>query len=91
MNAAIKPRLSAIYTQCASLLTNRGHQIVDRAMKKGTVGGAIGMELLCQPAMLLSLVAGGDAVHELAVVAKDIPFIGNYGLWAPSQSVIAAT
>jgi len=90
LNAATKPRLLAIYDQCTPLLTIRGRQIVDRAMKKGTVGGGTGMQLLFEPAMLLSLVAGRDAVYELAEVAKDIPFIGNYGLWAPSESVVAA-
>lgn len=90
LNDAIKPRVSAVYDQCAPLLSKRGQQIVDRAMKKGTVGGDVGMQLLFEPAMLLSLVAGGDGLYELAAAAKDIPFIGNYGLWAPLEATIAA-
>lgn len=90
LNAAIKPRLSTFYDQSAPLLSKRGQQIVDRAMKKGTVGGDVGMQLLFEPAMLLSLVGGGDVLLELAAVAKDIPFIGNYNQWLPASATIAA-
>lgn len=90
LNDAIKPRLAAVYDRCAPLLTRRGQQIVDRALKKGTVGGDVGMQTLLEPAMLLSLVADGDTLYELADVARSIPFIGDYGLWAPCEAVIAA-
>ncbi|OBB10313.1 hypothetical protein A5761_28000 [Mycolicibacterium setense] len=90
LNGAVKPRLSAVYDQSAPLLSKRGQQIVDRAMKKGTIGGDVGMQLLFEPAMLLSLVASGDVTYELAAVAKDIPFIGNYNQWLPSSATIAA-
>jgi hypothetical protein len=56
-------------------------QIVDRVLKKGTVGGDVGMQLLFEPAMLLSLIADKDVLYELAEVARSIPFIGDYGLW----------
>lgn len=91
LNGEIKPRLSDLYEQSSSLLSTRGHGIVDRAIKKGTVGGDVGMQLLFEPAMLLSLVAPQDVLYGLAVVAKDIPFIGNYGLWSPCEATIAAT
>ncbi|AMU76494.1 Uncharacterised protein [Mycobacteroides abscessus subsp. massiliense] len=91
INGKIKPRLSDLYEQSSSLLSKRGHGIVDRAIKKGTVGGDVGMQLLFEPAMLLSLVATQDVLYDLAVVAKDIPFIGNYGLWSPCEATIAAT
>lgn len=90
LNAAIKPRLAAIYDQSAPLLSKRGQKIVDRAMKKGTVGGDVGMQLLFEPAMLLSLVADANVLYELAAVAKDIPFIGNYNQWLPASATIAA-
>lgn len=90
LNGEIKPRLSDLYEQSSSLLSKRGHQIVDRAIKKGTVGGDVGMQLLFEPAMLLSLVATQDVLYALAVVAKDIPFIGNYGLWSPCEATIAS-
>jgi len=90
LNDAVRPRLAAVYSRCAPLLSKRGRQIVDRALKKGTVGGDVGMQRLLEPAMLLSLVADGDAMHELATVVTDIPFIGDYGLWAPCEAVIAA-
>lgn len=90
MNGAIKPRLSALYDQSAPLLSKHGQQIVDRAMKKGTVGGDVGMQLLFEPAMLLSLVASADVLYELAAVAKDIPFIGSRNQWPPASSTIAA-
>lgn len=90
LNGAIKPRLSAVYGQSAPLLSKRGQQIVDRAMKKGTVGGDVGMQLLFEPAMLLSLVADGDVLYELAAVARDIPFIGNHNQWLPAGATIAA-
>jgi hypothetical protein len=90
LNDAVKPRLSALYDRAAPLLTKRGQQVADRALKKGTVGGDVGMQLLFEPAMLLSLVANGDLLYELAKVAKGIPFIGDYGLWAPCEAVIAA-
>jgi len=90
LNGSVKPRLSSLYDQSAPLLSNRGHKIVERAMKKGTVGGDVGIQLLFEPAILLSLVAGGEAMYGLASVAKGIPFIGNYGLWRPAEAVIAA-
>lgn len=90
LNGAIKPRISALYDRSSSLLSKRGRQIVDRAIKKGTVGGDVGMQLLFEPAMLLSLVAPPDVLYELAAVAKDIPFIGNYNQWLPASATIAA-
>ena len=90
LNDAVKPRLAALYDRATPLLTKRGRQIVDRALKKGTVGGDVGMQLLFEPAMLLSLVADGDVLYELAETARSIPFIGDYGLWAPCESIIAA-
>ncbi|CAM3793056.1 hypothetical protein H7J08_00770 [Mycobacterium frederiksbergense] len=90
LNREIKPHLSAIYDRSASLFSTRGHQIVDRAMKKGTVGGEVGMQLLFEPAMLLSLTEQRDAMHELATIAKNIPFIGNYNQWLPASATIAA-
>lgn len=90
LNDAVKPRLAAVYDWCAPLLSKRGQQIVDRALKKGTVGGDVGMQTVLEPAMLLSLVADGDTLYELADVARSIPFIGDYGLWAPCEAVIAA-
>lgn len=91
LNGEIKSRLHDLYEQSSSLLSKRGHGIVDRAIKKGTVGGDVGMQLLLEPAMLLSLVAKQDVLYGLAVVAKDIPFIGNYGLWSPCEATIAAS
>lgn len=90
LNDAIKPRLAAVYARCVPLLSKRGQQIADRALKKGTVGGDVSMQTLLEPATLLSLVADGDAMYELATVVVDIPFIGDYGLWAPCEAVIAA-
>lgn len=90
LNTAIKPRLAAVYEASASLFSKRGQQIVDRAMKNGAVGGDVGMQLLFEPAMLLSLVAPADASYELGAVAKDIPFIGNYNQWLPASAAIAA-
>lgn len=41
------------------------------------MGGDVGVQLLFEPAMPLSLVAPGDVLFELAHVAKDIPFIAT--------------
>jgi hypothetical protein len=90
LNSAIKPRLAATYDQSAAHLSKRGQQIVDRAMEKGTVGGDLGMQLLFEPAMLISVVVRGDPIYEAATAAKDIPFIGNYNQWLPSSATIAA-
>ncbi|WP_286142023.1 hypothetical protein [Mycobacterium sp. D16Q16] len=90
LNGAIKPRLSALYDQSSPLLSKRGRQIAERAIRKGTVGGDVGMQLLFEPAMVLSLVAAEDVLHEVADVAKDIPFIGNYNQWLPAGAAIAA-
>lgn len=90
LNDTVKPRLAEVYPRCAPLHTKQGQQFVDRALAKDTVGGDVGMQTLLEPAMLLSLVADGDTLYELADVARSIPFIGDYGLWAPCESVIAA-
>jgi hypothetical protein len=90
LNDAVKPRLQGVYNQSARWFSKRGEQIVDRAMKKGTVGGDVGIQLLFEPAMLLSLVADDDTLYELAGLARSIPFRGDYGLWAPCEAVIAA-
>jgi hypothetical protein len=91
LNDAVKPRLAALYDRAAPLLTKRGRQIVDRALKKGTVGGDVGMQLLFEPAMLLSLAADSDTLYELADVARSIPFIGNYNQWLPASATISAS
>lgn len=91
LNAAVKPRLATVYDQSAALLTKRGQHVVDRALRKGTVGGDVGMQLLFEPAMLLGLVAAEDVLYELAAVANDIPFIGNYNLWLPASATIATS
>lgn len=90
LNGTVKPRLSAIYDRSASLFSTRGRKIVDRALKKGTVGGDVGMQLLFEPAMPLSLAEQRDGMHELATIAKDIPFIGNYNQWLPASATTAA-
>jgi hypothetical protein len=90
LNGAIKSRLSAVYNRSATLLSKRGQQIVDRAMKNGTVGGDLGMQLLFEPAMLMSFVADGDVMYETATAAKDIPFIRNYNQWLPASATIGA-
>ncbi len=59
-------------------------------MKNGTVGGDVGMQLLFEPAMLLSLVASADVMYSLGEVAREIPFIGNYNQWLPASATIAA-
>jgi hypothetical protein len=41
-------------------------------------------------AVLLSLIAPADVMYELAGVARDIPFIGNYNQWLPASATIAA-
>jgi hypothetical protein len=90
LNDAVKPPLASIYESAAPLLTKRGRQIVDRALKKGTVGGDFRMQLSFQPAVLLSLVPDGDMPYGLAEVARSIPFIGDYGLSTPCEALIAA-
>jgi len=90
LNDALKPRPRAVYDESAAAFSERGQQVMDRALKKGTVDGDIGMQALFEPAMLLSLVAERDVMFALASEAKSIPFIGDYGRWAPCESVIAA-
>ena len=62
-------RVSRPYTTGQHLAHQAGRQIIERALKKGTVGGDVGMQLLFEPAMLLSLVADGDVLYELAEAA----------------------
>lgn len=91
MNSIVKPKLDAIYADSASTFTSKGHKIVDRAVSKGTVGGYVGMQLLFEPAMLLSLAAGqASTMYKLADVAKMVPFAGDYTSWAPVGATIAA-
>lgn len=66
LHETVKPRLKVVYKRSAPLLTKRGQQIMDRALKKGTVGGDVGMQLLFEPAMLLSLVSEKDTLYDLA-------------------------
>jgi hypothetical protein len=91
VNDAIKNRLSAIYGGAEELFSPRGRKIVDRAIAKGTVGGDSGMELLFEPAMLLSLNASPATMWELADVARDVPFVGKYTLWSPVRATLAAS
>lgn len=69
-DSATKRRLSAVYDQPAPLLSKRGQQIVNRAMRKDTVGVDVGMQLLFKPAMLLSLVGDTDVLYKLAPRGK---------------------
>lgn len=79
-----------MYNQAAPLLRTPGHRIIERAALKGTVGGDVGMQRLFEPAMLLSLVSSPHTLYEMASVAKDIPFIGNFNQWLPASATIAA-
>jgi hypothetical protein len=89
----VVPKLEAIYTDSASMLTVKAQKITDRAIKKGTVGGHVGMQLLFEPAMLLGLVSGTrtSTMYQLADVAHTIPFAGDYTSWAPARATIAAS
>ncbi|MGJ6122329.1 hypothetical protein QN239_07110 [Mycolicibacterium sp. Y3] len=82
--------MKTVYDGAGQLFSTRGVKIVDRAISKGTIRGHIGMQLLFEPAMLLSLTATPATVWELADIAKDVPFVGNYTAWSPVQSMLAA-
>lgn len=73
LNDAVKPRLAAVYAQSAALFTKRGQKFVERSMTKGTVGGDVGMQLLFEPALLLSLVADGDPMYETGDRSQGYP------------------
>ena len=90
-NDDIKGRLKAAYGGADRLFSARGRKIVDRAITKGTIGGDSGMELLFEPAMLLSLNASPATVWELADIAKGVPFVGKYTLWSPVRATLAAS
>lgn len=86
------PKLQNIYTHSAYSLTAKGHKVTDRAINKGTVGGHVGMQLLFEPAMLLTLVPGqAGTMAQLADVAHRIPFVGDYTSWEPVRAIFAAT
>lgn len=89
LNAMAKSRLEVLYREAGGFFTARGHKIVQRAIEKGTVGGETGMHRLFEPAILLSLSNEKDVLYGTAVVARNIPFIGDYGLWNKSGSTIA--
>lgn len=89
VNDVVKPKLEAIYRDSTSVFSARGLKIVDRALKKGTVGGEQGMRLLFEPAALLAFGGSPTAFYEVAVVTRSIPFVGNYSFWSPAAEVIA--
>ncbi|SHT79272.1 Uncharacterised protein [Mycobacteroides abscessus subsp. abscessus] len=89
VNEVVKPKLEAIYGDSASVFSSRGLKIVERALKKGTVGGEQGMRLLFEPAMLLVFGGSPTAFYDVAAVARSIPFVGNYSFWSPAAEVIA--
>lgn len=91
LNDIVRPKLDAIDADSASLLTAKGQKIADRAIKKGTVGGHLGMQLLFEPAMLFSLVPGqASTMYKIANVARTVPFAGDYTSWAPVRAAVAA-
>lgn len=89
LNTMAKSRLKALYREADGFFTARGQKIVQQAIEKGTVGGETGMYRLFAPALLLSLSRETDALYGIAVVAKDIPFIGDYSRWSLAESAIA--
>lgn len=89
VNEFAKSKLAAIYEDSTSVFSARGLKIVDRALKKGTVGGEQGMRLLFEPAMLFAFGGSSTAYYEVAAVARSIPFVGNYSFWSPAAEVIA--
>ncbi|MEX3648843.1 hypothetical protein [Mycolicibacterium porcinum] len=90
LNATAKSRLEVLYQEAGGFFTTRGQKIVGQAIEKGTVGGDTGMYRLFAPAILLGLGDYPDISHETAVVARNIPFIGDYGRWDWAASVIAS-
>lgn len=89
LNTMAKSRLEVLYREAGGFFTARGRKIVQEAIEKGTVGGETGMYRLFAPGLLLSLSHEVDALHGIAMVAKDIPFIGDYSRWSLAGSTIA--
>lgn len=89
LNAVVRPRLEALYGDAGSFFSARGQKIVERGVAKGTVAGETGMYRFFEPAILLALSEETDVLYGTAVVAKSIPFIGDYTLWTAAGSVIA--
>ncbi|MCV7065590.1 hypothetical protein H7H51_07490 [Mycolicibacterium farcinogenes] len=89
LNAMAKSRLEVLYREAGGFFTARGQKIVQQAIEKGTVGGDAGMHRLFMPAILLSLGDNTEILYEIAAVAKDIPFIGDYTRWEWAGSAIA--
>ncbi len=89
LNTMAKSRLEALYREAGGFFTARGQKIVQQAIEKGTVGGETGMHRLFTPAILLSLSDHSEILYGTAAVAKDIPFIGDYGVWSKAGSTIA--
>lgn len=90
LNTMASSRLDTLYREADGFFTPRGQKLVEQAMKKGTVGGDTGMYRLFAPAILLGLGDYTDISYESAVVAKNIPFIGDYSRWDWAASVIAS-
>ncbi|MGA5540611.1 hypothetical protein ACPCIR_02050 [Mycobacterium sp. NPDC051198] len=89
LNAMAKPRLEALYQDASEFFGPRSKKLLDQVAQKGTVGGDVGMYRLFAPAVLLGLGGYPDISYETAVVAKNIPFIGDYGRWNWAGSTIA--
>lgn len=91
LNGIVKPVLGEVYEVSAPLFTARGQKIVERALKKGTVGGDAAMGVLFEPAMLLGLAGAVHESYEAATIAKEIPFVGNYRLWDIQCAAISSS
>lgn len=89
LNETVKAKLAVLYEESAPFFSARGMKIVDRAMKKGTVGSEQGMRLLFEPASLLVFGGSPNTLHDVAAIARSIPFVGNYSFWSPASEVIA--
>ena len=89
LNETVKAKLAVLYEESAQLFSARGLKIVDRAIKKGTVGSEQGMRLLFEPALLLALDESSNTLYDVAATARSIPFVGNYSFWSPASEVIA--
>ncbi|MFH5227308.1 hypothetical protein [Antrihabitans spumae] len=83
------PKLDAWYQQRAGDLTPKGVKIVQRAVAKGSLAGDAACRILFEPAMLIGPRATVDELYELAVICREIPFTGDYGIWDPVRAALA--
>lgn len=89
LNELVVPQLLEVYGEVRGAFTDAGWKLVERSLKKPLVTSDKGISRAFEPAMLLGFTTEVEVLWRLFEIGKQIPFWGNYAVWASVRALNA--